>query len=103
MILGSLNFRCGSTGDGRGYKAKGKMKKEVPSFLPFASFPFFPPQVWVSYWGPLRGAVLVTTTSAFLRDHRRSPWAFPRRWTNPRRIRKQIRRGHQRYFFAPSN
>jgi len=43
---------------------------------------------------------LVATASAFLRDHRRSPWAFPRGWTNPRRIRKQIRRGHQSCFFA---
>jgi len=51
-----------------------------------------------SYWGPLREAVLVATASAFLRDRRRSPWAFPRRQTNPRRIRKQIRRGYQSCF-----
>jgi len=35
-------------------------------------------------------AVLVATASAFLRDHRRSPWAFPRGWTNPRRSRSKF-------------
>src|SRR5439155_15047060 len=33
---------------------------------------------------------LVATVSAFLRDRRRSPWAFPCGWTNPRRIRSKF-------------
>ena len=33
---------------------------------------------------------MVATVSAFLRDHRRSPWAFPGGWTNPRRIRSKF-------------
>jgi hypothetical protein len=50
----------------------------------------------VSYWGPLRGAVLVATASAFLAV------GFSAQ-VDTRRIRKQIRRGYQSYFFAPSN
>src|SRR5207247_5306028 len=36
------------------------------------------------------GGVLAATASAFLRDRRRSPWAFPRGWTNPRRIESKF-------------
>src|SRR5436309_15967486 len=43
-----------------------------------------------SLLGRLGGAILVATASAFLRDRRRSPWAFPRGWTNPRRIRSKF-------------
>src|SRR5207247_5977264 len=43
-----------------------------------------------SLLGRLGGAVLVDTASTFLRDRRRSPWAFPRGWTNPRRIRSKF-------------
>src|SRR5207244_11676464 len=56
----------------------------------------------LSYGGPLRNSVLVATASAFLRDRRRSSWAFPGRCTNPRPIRKQIRRGYQSCFLAPA-
>jgi len=40
MILGSFNFRCGLTGDGRGHKTKGKMKKEKASSFFFYLLPF---------------------------------------------------------------
>jgi len=53
--------------------------------------------------GAIEGRRLGSHGERFLRDDRRSPGAFPRRWTNPRRLRKQIRRGYQSYFFAPSN
>src|SRR5262249_6853984 len=49
---------------------------------------------WVNYAGPLRDSVLVATASVFLAV------AFSRRWTNPRRIGRQIRRGYQSCFFV---
>jgi len=56
-----------------------------------------------SYWGPLREAVLVATASAFLHDRRRSPWAFPRRWTTHDELESKFVEATKAVFFAVRN
>src|SRR2546426_676512 len=57
------------------------------------------PMYCVCYGGPLRNSALVATASAFLRDLRRSPWAFPQKWTRSKTADPRFSILNPQFFF----